>query len=166
MKKALLVVGFCILPAMALAQVAHDTVTVAPSPSTVINVGAVVTAVLSWARDLLIAAAGLAVTVLLPLPVRVFVTNAMLERAVDYAIAQVEGAAKGKTLDVTTANSVLNEAIAYVITLGPSMAKRLGENLKPMLLARLSAKVTLPEATNVPVAVPSRNPAGNGNVIG
>ena len=162
MKKALLVVGFVLLPALALAQGATDSVTVTPSPSVVINIGAVVTAVLSWGRDILVGGAGLVVSVFVPAALRVFITNSMLSHAVDYGIATVEGATKDKMLTIPVANRVLEAAAQYVMARGPDIAKRLGEDLKGSLIARLSQKAILP-ANSVGVPV---DPAGNGSVSG
>ena len=162
MKKLLfVVVSLALLPALALAQAATDSVTVAPSPSVVINIGAIVTALLSWSRDILVSVAGLVFSIFLPGYVRMFITNSMLSHAIDYGIAAVEGATKDKVITVPVANRVIEEASQYVIARAPSIAKRLGDDLKGSLLARLSEKAILP-AKSVSNAMP--DPAGSGSV--
>lgn len=64
----------------------------------------------------------------------------LLQRAVDYALNAVAGAAKGKTLDVNTGNEVLNVALAYAVDRAPAqLIAWLGgpEALQHMILARL-----------------------------
>lgn len=64
----------------------------------------------------------------------------LLGNAVNFGLNAVEGAAKGKTLDVTTGNAVLNEALGYAIAKGPSaIISWLGgpDGISHMLLARL-----------------------------
>lgn len=64
----------------------------------------------------------------------------LLQRAVDYGLNAVAGAAKGKTLDVNTGNEVLNVALAYAVDRAPAqLISWLGgpQALQHMILARL-----------------------------
>ena len=76
--------------------------------------------------------------------IKAAITEQTLSRAVDYALGAVNGAAKGKVLDLTTSNAVLGQAEAYVIANAPALASKLGELLLPKLYARLSAAGVLP----------------------
>jgi hypothetical protein len=83
--------------------------------------------------------------------VRMQLTEQLLSRAVDYGIAVVAGAARGKVLDIPVANEVIREAAAYAVANAPATAKWLGATLEPKLLARLGAAGHLPEnAVRVP----------------
>ena len=62
----------------------------------------------------------------------------LLARAADYGIVAVAGAVKGKTMDVKIANEVIAEAINYAIATAPDLAARLGDNLRPKIVARLA----------------------------
>jgi len=62
----------------------------------------------------------------------------LLTRAADYGIAAVAGAVKGKTMDVKIANEVIAEAMNYAIANAPDLAGRLGDTLRPKIVARLA----------------------------
>lgn len=95
--------------------------------------------VLGWARDGLIALAGLAVARFLPSVVRQYLTNEVLAKAVDYAIAAVDGAEKGKTMTLPVTSAVLTLAERYVVAAAPDLAAKIGPMLRSKLLARVSA---------------------------
>ncbi|MDP2358030.1 MAG: hypothetical protein Q8M31_18465 [Beijerinckiaceae bacterium] len=65
----------------------------------------------------------------------------LLTRAADYGIAAVGGAMKGKTLDVRTTNHVIEAAAEYAIANAPALVEKLGDTLRPKLLARLAPVV-------------------------
>lgn len=75
----------------------------------------------------------------------------LLTRAADYGIAAVGGAVKGKTLDIATTNAVLEQAAEYAIANAPSLAAKLGDTLRPKLLARL-APIVAPEVSAAAVS--------------
>ena len=68
----------------------------------------------------------------------------VLTRAIEAGFAFVEGAEKGKVLDIPVANDVLRSALQYVVTQAPGLFKEFGDNLGQMLIARLSAMGALP----------------------
>lgn len=68
----------------------------------------------------------------------------IIARALDYGIGAVSNAVKGRTLDVRTANAVLNAGADYVVANAPALAGKLGETLRPKILARMSAAGILP----------------------
>ncbi len=117
-----------------------------PSPVSV-PIGDWIASVLGWARDGMIALAMAVVARYVPAPLRQYLTNQVLAKAVDYAIAAVDGAEKGKTLDLPVTSAVLTVAEKYVIASAPGLAARLGPILRSMLLARVSAAT--PVAANV-----------------
>jgi len=72
----------------------------------------------------------------------------LLTRAVDYGIAAVDGAAKGKVLTVPITNSVIAEALNYAVKSAPALADRFADTLRAKILARLSAQgIVPPDAT-------------------
>lgn len=68
----------------------------------------------------------------------------LLDRGLDFGLAAVEGAVKGKTLEIKTANAVLNAVASYAASNAPALAGKLGETLKPKILARMSAQGLIP----------------------
>ena len=70
----------------------------------------------------------------------------MIAQAVDAGFGLVEGAEAGKQLEIPVANKVIRKAAQYLIDQAPGLFKELGENLGPMLVARLSAQGSLPAA--------------------
>ena len=84
-----------------------------------------------------------------------FLSDRVLGHAVDYAIAAVNGAVKGREISIPVANGVIAEAIRYVEARAPKIAAHYGENLHAAILARLNAKAVLPaEGTGVAVGKP------------
>ncbi len=68
----------------------------------------------------------------------------VVARAIDAGFGLVEGAEKGKVLEVPVANKVIRKAAQYLVDEAPDLIKELGETLGPMLVARLSAAGALP----------------------
>lgn len=81
----------------------------------------------------------------LPTWIRMQLTEQLLTRAVDYALAVVAGAAKGKVLEVHVANEVIAQASRYAVEHAPETAKWLGDTIGHKLIARLSAAGALPD---------------------
>lgn len=132
-----------------------STVAVTTPTAVAIPYGDVVTQFLAWARDGLVALAALAVTRYAPPMVGQYLTNELLAKAIDFAIARVDGAVKGGQIEVPVANAVLKQAADYVVANAPGRAKALGDMLMPKLLARLSAATVLPAT---PVVLPPAPP--------
>lgn len=154
-----LVVGFAILimgVSAAMAQTAETTVAPAPSPSIVVNIGAIVTYLIAWGRDIILSVLGLVVTAFVPAAYRQWITNQALEKAVDFALGAVAGAARDKVLTIPVTSTVLATAAGYVEAQFPKVADRLGDALKAALLARLSSAAFVPaEATAAQVNAPT-----------
>ena len=68
----------------------------------------------------------------------------VMTRAIEAGFALVEGAEKGKVLEIPVANAVLRRAAQYLAVQAPGLFKELGDNLGQMLVARLSASGALP----------------------
>jgi hypothetical protein len=68
----------------------------------------------------------------------------VMTRAIEAGFALVEGAEKGKVLEIPVANAVLRQAAQYLVAQAPGLFKELGDNLGQMLIARLSAIGALP----------------------
>jgi len=76
----------------------------------------------------------------------------VISHAIDAGFGLVEGAEKGKVLEIPVANEVIRKAAQYTVDQAPDLFKELGESLGPMLVARLSAAGALPasaSATNL-----------------
>jgi hypothetical protein len=128
-----------------------QTSAVAPSPAAVaIPYGDWIASLLAGLRDLLIAIAMVAVARFLPAAIRQYLTNEVLAKAVDYAIAAVDGATKGQTLSLPATSAVLAAAENYVVASAPGLAATLGPLLRAKLLAHISAAT--PVASNVTAA--------------
>ncbi len=56
----------------------------------------------------------------------------------------LEGAEKGKVLEVPVANKVIRKAAQCLVDEAPALFKELGESLGPTLAAKLSASGALP----------------------
>jgi hypothetical protein len=67
-----------------------------------------------------------------------------IARAIDAGFALVDGAEKGKVLEIPVANEVIRKAAQYLVALALGLFKELGDNLGQMLVARLSAAGALP----------------------
>ena len=72
-------------------------------------------------------------------------SDAAIKRAVDFAFAEVEGAARGEVLTVQLSNAVAARALDYVVSREPMVAEWLGEQIGPLVLARLSELYALPQ---------------------
>lgn len=68
----------------------------------------------------------------------------VMNRAIEAGFALVEGAEKGKVLEIPVANEVLRRAAQYLVAQAPGLFKELGDNLGQMLVARLLASGALP----------------------
>jgi hypothetical protein len=69
-------------------------------------------------------------------------------RAIDAGFGLVEGAEKGKVLEIPIANKVIRKAAQFLVDAAPDLFKELGENLGPILVARLSAAGSLPASAS------------------
>jgi hypothetical protein len=99
--------------------------------------GAVLLAVASWAVSFL------------PAIVRAALTEQLLKRAVEYAVATVEGAAIGKTVTIPVANEMIRVAAQYAADNGPKITQWLADSLGQKIIARLSTVVDLPAETSI-----------------
>ena len=102
---------------------------------------------LAWFRDIAFTGAVYALFRWGPAWLRTQQAEKILQQAIDYAFGAVENAEKGKVLQVTIANDVLRMAESYVVSLAPGLATKLGDLLKPRLLAQLGADTPVPAAT-------------------
>ncbi len=74
-----------------------------------------------------------------------FLTQQRIESAVNYAVTQVEGATKGKTVSVEVGNTLVATAEQYLLKSAPWVASTLGNTLKPMILAQVAKIGVAPE---------------------
>jgi hypothetical protein len=148
--------GICVLTAsviltasIAVAQDALPGVVVVPW-------GDWLSAVLVDVRNFILSAAGIVLSFVLTKfwPAgKAFIEAARVEqllgRAVDFGIAAVAGATKGKTATIPIANEVLERALEYAVDAAPSLATKLAETLRPKLIARIGAAGIVPANAEV-----------------
>jgi hypothetical protein len=109
-----------------------------------------------WVRELLVSVGSIAVALVswviakwAPSYVRAILTDAAVTNAVNYALTRVEGAVAGQQLEVHVASTVVAAAARYAVNSEPRVAKWLGDNLQPVILAKLSALGVAPAAAVV-----------------
>jgi len=112
------------------------------------DLGAILAPVVQILGAILLAVATWAMSFLPPI-VRAMMTEQLLKRAVDYAVATVEGAAAGKVITVPVANEMIRVAAQYAADNGPKLTQWLADSLGPKIIARLSDVVQLPPETSV-----------------
>ena len=83
-----------------------------------------------------------------PAWVKSFLTDKVINDAINYAFGAVEGVVKGDQLTVTSTNAILNTAATYALTYEPKIAAWLGATLRPIILAKLSAQGVVPAAVS------------------
>jgi hypothetical protein len=128
-----------------------SAVSAAESNAIAVPIGNLLTQVLGILEPLAVSLTGAAVTWLLaklgPDVARAFHAahvDQVIARSIDAGFALVEGAEKGKVLEVPVANQVIRKAAQYIVDQAPGLFKELGDNLGQMLVARLSAAGALP----------------------
>lgn len=104
-----------------------------------------------WLGQMLTAAATIVVSLIgwtvhrfAPPAIAAFITNDAIERAVNYAIATTRDAARGQTASLTVTNELLATAARWVIANEPRVAEWAGDNLRPLIVARLAAAGVVP----------------------
>lgn len=133
-----------------------DTVTGSASGSVSIPWGDFLAAGLEWARGILVAVL-LGVT---SIGLHKFLPNAagavnmvqveqLIGRAVDYGITATEGATKGRVVAIPIANAVLEAAADYAIAAAPTLAGKVGDMLRPKIIARLGEAGLVPADASV-----------------
>jgi hypothetical protein len=128
------------------AQLAAAPLHDAGAAPVVIPWGAWLAAALDWARTGIVALLSWAVYQFAPPLLKLFLSQSAIERAVDAAIASVEGATRGQKLSVEISNAVAERALAYIVDEEPSIAKWLGATLGPRILAQMSKIGVTPTA--------------------
>lgn len=118
---------------------------------TILTWGDWLSAALSWLEPIVITAAGLAVTALAGRvggPLAGLASSQVLDKliaeAIDFGFGAINGAVKGKTLDVTTNNAILNAATSYVVAKAPELAAKYADTLRAHLFSKLSAAGSVP----------------------
>lgn len=86
---------------------------------------------------------------------RQYFTQQVVNRAVSYAFAVVEGAATGKSVTLPQSLSLINAAEQYVLQHSPGWAKELGDALRPRIIAELSRAYTLSAETSAATLLPN-----------
>ena len=79
-----------------------------------------------------------------PALVKGFLTEKVINDAVNYGLGAIEGAVAGKELDLKTTNAVLTAAADYAVSVEPAVSSWIGGNLRSLLLSRLSALGSVP----------------------
>lgn len=104
-----------------------------------------------WLASLLSASATVVVSLIgwvvhrfAPPAIAAFVTNDVIEKAVNYAIATTTGAAHGREAHIEVTNDLIARAADWIIANEPKIADWAGENLRPLIVARLAAVGVVP----------------------
>lgn len=104
-----------------------------------------------WLASLLTASATIVVSLIgwvvhrfAPPAIAAFVTNDVIEKAVNYAIATTAGAARGREAHIEVTNDLIAAAANWIIANEPKIAGWAGSNLCPLIVARLAAAGVVP----------------------
>ncbi|WP_036291582.1 hypothetical protein [Methylosinus sp. PW1] len=117
----------------------------APAASTVsIPWGDWISGLLATSGSIFLAVVSWGVKSFLPSYVQTFLTNDVIAKAVDYALASVAGAVRNETATVPVSNEVIAAALKWIVAYEPKVAKWAGDNLEPLIIARLSALNVIP----------------------
>ncbi len=147
MKNALAIAGAALTAAfviLAVPAVAADAAVPAATSTVVIPWG-------DWLGQLLLGLGSTVVVVLTwlesrfaPSIVKTFLTSDKIATAVNYAIATVANAEKGKAASIPVSNELIAAAAAWIIDAEPKIAKWAGANLEPLIIAELSKAGVVP----------------------
>ncbi len=104
-----------------------------------------------WLASLLTASATIVVSLIgfivhrfAPPVIAAFVTNDVIEKAVNYAIATTAGAAHGREAHIEVTNDLIAAAANWIVANEPRIADWAGSNLCPLIVARLAAVGVVP----------------------
>lgn len=104
-----------------------------------------------WLGSLLTASAtivvsliGLVVHRFLPPALSSLITDSVINKAVDYAIATTSGAIHGKEASIGVTNELIAVTANWIIANEPKIADWAGDNLRPLIVARLAAVGVVP----------------------
>jgi hypothetical protein len=104
-----------------------------------------------WLGQLLTATATIVVSLIgwtvhrfAPQSLQAFITNDVIAKAVDYAIATTAGAAHGKTASIPVSNELIAVALNWIVANEPKIADWSGANLRPLIVAKLAASGVVP----------------------
>jgi hypothetical protein len=75
--------------------------------------------------------------------------DALVGRAVDFAIAAVEGALHGQSVSVPVANEILRKALEYAVQGAPVLAAKIEGTIRPKIIARMAAAGVVPANASV-----------------
>jgi hypothetical protein len=128
----------------------------ADTTSVVIPWGDWLSSLLTAVASVLVALLSFIVSKFAPTLLKTFLTNDLIAKSVNYGLGAVEGAVAGKTLTLATTNAVLAAAEQYAVASAPTISAWVGANLRPLILAKLSAFGVVPaeaSATSVGAAI-------------
>jgi hypothetical protein len=109
---------------------------------------------LDWARTGAIGVIAWATSQFAPPIVKMLLGDAAIARAVDYAIASVDGACRDRQLSVSVSSQVAQQAVRYLVDEEPEIAGWLGDTIGARVLAQLSRIESLPSAAILPPPMP------------
>lgn len=104
-----------------------------------------------WLGSLLTASATVVVSIIgfivhrfLPPALSSLITDSVINKAVDYAIATTRDAIHGKEASIGVTNQLIAAAANWIIANEPKIADWAGDNLCPLIVARLAAVGVVP----------------------
>jgi hypothetical protein len=130
------------------AHAAEAAASASTTPSISIPWGDWLAGGLAFSSSLLVGVLTWAAKSFLPAFAQTFLTNDVIAKAVDYALASVEGAVRGKEADVNVSNAVIATALGWIVDYEPKVQKWAGDNLEPLIIARLSALNVIPASAS------------------
>jgi hypothetical protein len=161
---ALVLIGL-VEPAFAQAVATVTTPGAATSTNVLVPAGDWITWTLNNVRDLLtttlVGVSTWAVARFTPSLVGVFQAarvEQLIGRAVDFAIASVEGATHGQVVTIPVANAVLQKALEMAVQSAPALAKKIEDTIRPKIIARMAAAGIVPATVGL-IAHPSTDVA-------
>jgi hypothetical protein len=126
------------------AAYAADAVAAPATPTVSIPWGDWLAAALAGSGSILALVLSWAAKTFLPPIAQTFITNDLIAKSVDYALATIEDAARGKVADVQVSNAVIAMALNWIAAYEPELQKRGSDILRPLIIARLSALGVIP----------------------
>lgn len=140
-------IGAAVLAALvtfAATALAADAVAQAAPQNVTAPYGDWIASALTASATIVVSLAGFIAHRFLPPALKLLITDSVISKGVDYAIAATAGAVRGKEAHIDLTNEIIATAARWVIGNEPKIASWAGANLQPLIIARLSALGVVP----------------------
>lgn len=145
--RILAAMAFAVATALALSPLAALAADAAPA-SVTIPWGDWLASLLTASATVVVSLIGWVVHRFAPPAIAAFVTNDVIKKAVDFAIATTRDAIHGKEASIGVTNELIAAAASWIIANEPKIADWAGENLRSLIVARLAAVGVVPAAAS------------------